>query len=76
MSELHLITTILAIANGVIPVLFGFVLWQLSRVFITRTEFDNYKKTAETDRYEIKASIRQMEQDVKEILGRIPRRER
>ena len=52
------VTVILAIASAVIPIVFGFVLWKMQTIFVTKAEFSNYKETAESERREMKATLK------------------
>ena len=64
------ITVILAIAAALWPIIFGAALWQLSRVFVSKENFDVYKTTAENDRHEMKAQIAGIGEDIKLLLQR------
>lgn len=75
------ITVILAIGAAVWPVIFGFALWQLSKVFVSKEsfttyvnswekEFHEYKSTAENDRRDMRMQIANVGEDVKILLQR------
>jgi hypothetical protein len=64
MNDIHIVTIILSVATTVFPVLFGFLLWKLSRIFISRTEFEDYKKEAETYRGDMKETVTRIETEL------------
>lgn len=58
---LPFITTVLAVASAVMPILFGFVLWKFSQVFVTKEYFDEFRDQTYDDRKEIKERLTHIE---------------
>ena len=58
---LPFITTALAVSSAVMPILFGFVLWKFSQVFVTKDYFDEFRDQTYEDRKEIKERLTHIE---------------
>lgn len=61
------ITLILAIATVVSPVVFGYALWQMSKIFVSRDSFAEYKLHAESERTEMKDRLTEIENNTGEL---------
>lgn len=65
-----MITTVLAIASALGPVVFGFAIFKMSQIFVSRSQFDEFKKDRQHDMEEMKERLTEMEKDIKELLRR------
>lgn len=60
MTFSEIISLVLAVGAIITPIFFGFILYKLSQVFVTKTDFNQFKVDQEKNFNEFKA-----EQDVK-----------
>lgn len=70
------VTVILAIAAAVFPILFGFLLWKLSQIFVTDREFREYKSQIANERIELQLKLTQIDKNLIELLERTADRRR
>lgn len=73
-SPTELVTTILAVGSVVAPIVFGFVLWKMSQIFVTAREFQEYKATQEQRRQEMVRGIEEIRQNTILLLQRTAKR--
>lgn len=69
-NYMPMITTVLAIASAIGPVIFGFAIFKMSQIFVSRSQFDDFKKDRQMDMDELKNRFSNMEDDIKELLRR------
>lgn len=69
------ITVILAIGAVVGPILFGFILWKMSNIFVTGREFDQYKSSSANDRSEMRRTLITIETNMAVVMTGIARLE-
>lgn len=67
---IELVTVILSLGSVVVPVLFGYVLWRMSQVFVTKPEFIVFQKSLSDQKMAIDHRLESMEADLKELLQR------
>ncbi len=70
MNTLGFVLRILSIGAILGPVLAGCALWGISRVFVSRENFEEWKKRTESERGEMKVKITQIDDNVIELLQR------
>jgi len=49
-QSLEIVTIVLSVGSITFPILFGFIIWKMMKIFVTRESFDDYKKLADTQR--------------------------
>ena len=64
---------ILSIGAIVSPVIFGFSLWKMSQIFVTRESFNAFRDRANSERKEIETKLDRLEGHVLELLQRTAR---
>lgn len=69
-STLESVTQILAIGSILSPVIFGFVLWKISQIFVSKTEFSDFKRGIEAEKKETKENMKQVNDNLIELLQR------
>jgi len=62
------VTVILSIAALIGPVIFGFVLWKMQAVFVSKETFADYKNRAEEERREMKTALISISKSNNDIL--------
>ena len=67
------VTTVLAIGTALGPVMFGFTLWKMSQIFVTKSQFDEYKSQAHEERIEMRNRLLAIENNTSELLQRTAR---
>jgi hypothetical protein len=70
------ITVILSIGTIIAPVIFGFAMWKMTRVFVTKETFIDYKEHAEKEREKMQKSLDKIDSNVSELLQRTATRRR
>jgi biopolymer transport protein ExbB/TolQ len=63
-----LVLVILAVLGAVSPVIFGFMVFKLTRLFVSREMFEAYKVVAEQQRTEMLDRVREIDKNVVKIL--------
>jgi len=69
-DTLKIVVLILSVSTSIMPVVAGFVLWQFSKVFITREQFEVYKQVSHDQREDMKASLQEIKADLKDLMQR------
>ena len=69
-DELKIVSLILSIGSVVSPVLFGFILWKMSQVFVSKTEFNEYKSGNTRELEKIEESLGDIARSTQELLQR------
>lgn len=64
------VLVVLSVGGMFSPVLFGYTLWKMSQVFVSRLEFGEYKKMADERRGEINTQLSTIQLNVIELLRR------
>lgn len=64
------ILTIIAVANLLMPLIFGFALWKLSQVFVLKIEMIEYRKNQDNAIDEIRSELKGIDNNVIELLQR------
>lgn len=62
------VTLILSVSSAVMPIIFGFIVWKLTKVFVTKEEFKDFKEHAEHERGEIKAQLKDITTSTNSML--------
>lgn len=71
-DTLNAVLVILALGSAVGPMLFGFTIWKMMAVFVTKQQFEDYKKLAQVEREFMKESQGRIERKVDRILEQTP----
>lgn len=66
----ELISVLLAIGCAAGPIFFGFMMFKMGKVFLTRNEFDAYKEMANRDRVNITERLSTIERNTTTLLQR------
>ena len=66
----HIVTMILALGTVIGPLFFGYLVFKLTQIFVTKTEFMEYKVRADGDRREMNEQLSRIGIDVTELLQR------
>ena len=69
-DELKTISVVLAIGSVLSPILFGFILWKVSQVFVSKTSFEEYKAQTSRDFGRIEVSLNEITHSTTELLQR------
>lgn len=59
-----LVTTILAIGSAIGPILFGFAFWKMEQVFVSKTQFEDFKRERENSMQEINRRLIRIEDNI------------
>ena len=70
MSDVSVVTVILSISTAVLPILFGYVVYRMSQIFITKSEFLAYQQNFEKDANALKEEIDEIKRNTLELLQR------
>ena len=73
---MQVVTTVLAVGSVIAPILFGFVLWKMSTVFVSRESFEDFKRTRTQEQLEVREKLGNIENDIRELLQRTASRGR
>ena len=69
-SEAFPVTVILSISSLIFPVIFGGIIWKLSRIFVGKEEFTAHKVQIKEDHAELKMQIEGVKQNTIKLLER------
>ena len=69
-SGYELISVLLAIGCAVSPIFFGYVMFKMGKVFLTKNEFDAYKEMANRDHLNITERLSTIERNTTTLLQR------
>jgi hypothetical protein len=69
-QSLRLVTIILAISSGVLPILFGYVVFRMSQIFVTKGEFQSYQATVEREYNDLRVKLDEINDNTIELLQR------
>jgi hypothetical protein len=67
-QTVQFIAVVLSIASPIAPILFGFVTWRMTKVFVTKDAFEDYKRLAQTEREAVKDSINRIERNLEWLV--------
>lgn len=70
MQTLQIVAVLLSVGTIVGPVVFAGVLWRMSKIFVSRDAFDDYKIVRHDAHNDLCKRLDIMEQDIKELLTR------
>lgn len=70
------ITLVLAIAALLGPIVFGFAVWKMSQIFVSKEKFTDYSTVAERDRANMQSQLSQIGNKVDMLLDRTARLQR
>lgn len=65
-----IVTTVLAIGTVIGPIIFGYVLWRMSKVFVSREQFDDFRKDREKHNESLDRRLGRIEDDIKELIAK------
>ena len=69
-QSLHVVTVILAVSSGVLPVVFGYVVFRMSQIFVSKNEFGSYQVQAEKEYNDIRKRVDEVNSNTLELLQR------
>lgn len=69
-NDLSGISTILAIGTIVMPIVFGFGLWKMSQIFVSKEDFLDFKGQQLLKENDIKKSIEKLSDKIDRLLER------
>lgn len=64
------VTIILAIGSVASPIIYGYVLWKMSEVFVSKTEFQDFKTTVEKKENATGETLKEINKNMIELLQR------
>ncbi len=67
-DTLKIVVLILSVSTSIMPMIAGFVLWQFSKVFITREQFEDFKKVSHDQREDMKGTLIEIKNDLKDLM--------
>lgn len=70
---MSMVTILLSFGTIVTPVIFGFAMWKMTQVFVTKEQFNDYKVQSERERHEMYRQLERIEMNVSELLQRTAR---
>lgn len=70
-NYLSLLTLILGVGTAISPVVFGYILWRMSREFVTKEQFEEFKRDRHEAAVELNDRLKSMEADIKTLLRRV-----
>lgn len=70
---MSMVTILLSVGTIVTPVIFGFAMWKMTQVFVTKEQFTEYKAQAERERHEMYRQLERIENNITELLQRTAR---
>ena len=68
--SIELITTILSIGTVVGPIFFGYILWKMNQIFVSKEVFLQYKESIERELKETQEQLKQISVNTSELLKR------
>lgn len=69
-SSLNAVVIILSIGSIVCPILFGYIIWKMSQIFVTKDEFQTYKVTMEKENATYNQKLENIDNNILELLQR------
>ncbi len=69
-NSVNLITLILSIGSVISPILFGYLIWKMSQIFVSKEEFTNYKQSVAKEQDVINERLKKIEENTIELLQR------
>jgi hypothetical protein len=69
-SILNVVVVILSISAAVLPILFGYVVFRMSQVFVSKSEFLAYQQTLDKDNISLRKQIDEIDRNTIELLQR------
>ncbi len=71
--DLGLVLVILSIGSIIGPVVLGFSMWKMTRVFVSKDEFAEYRSRATEERHEASRQLERIADNVNMLLQRVAR---
>lgn len=62
------VMVVLSVSTIVVPIMFGFTLWKLSSIFVTKEQFMDFKANAEERREEMIRRLDNIDHNILELL--------
>lgn len=73
-NTMNFVMSVLAVGSVLGPVIFGFVLWKMSQVFVTQERFSVLEKKIELERSETNVRLKEIDAKLVELLQRTAER--
>jgi hypothetical protein len=64
----QVVLVIMSVGAVISPILFGYTLWKMSQVFLSKEVFDDFKKVAEAQRHVINGQLQSIQSSMIELL--------
>ena len=69
-ENLKLVSVILSIGTIICPIVFGYVLWKMNSLFVSKEEFIAFKNERSKEQDEMKLVLYKLQADISELLQR------
>lgn len=69
-NQLSSVSTILSIGTIIMPIVFGFGMWKMSQIFVTKEDFVDWKSQQLLKETDIKKSIEKLGDKIDRLLER------
>ena len=69
-NTMNFVISVLAVGSVIGPVIFGFVLWKMSQVFVTQERFAVLEKRIELERVDTNVRLKEIDAKLVELLQR------
>lgn len=67
---INAVSLILAVGSVVSPIIFGFVLWKMSQIFVSKQEFNDFKQAVNLKDADTKGTMEKINDNMVELLQR------
>lgn len=69
-NQLTSVSTILSIGTIIMPIVFGFAMWKMSQIFVSKEDFMEFKSQQLLKENDIKKSIEKLSDKIDRLLER------
>ena len=69
-TTMNFVMAILAVGSAAAPIIFGFALWRMSQVFVSKESFDEFKRITHDERQDLRRRLDAIEHNTLELLQR------
>lgn len=66
-GAMDFVMTILAIGTTIAPIIFGFALWKMSQVFVSKEQFNDWKEQSELERGDVRKRLTEIETAMRDV---------
>jgi biopolymer transport protein ExbB/TolQ len=64
------VTLVLSLAALIGPLVFGFAVWKMSQIFVSKESFEDFKHSSTNERGELRKQLQELSRDMIELLER------